>query len=550
MQRQKPLTILLSIVIIIGMLFVIGSFADGALTASKQANQASYNLSSLPTTVTLHYLDQQFATPSASLTSPESIEKFLPKRQGLEALQQLLFSSTAVPAQNPLDPSKVGQWLDQIAISIEKPTVVPSISYEQKKSPAFKINPGQHGIAVNRDRTLQTISALHLNASSSATIQTQETGTTLSPDQQIAAEKRASLFMGAKVLLQAKNYTRSLSQVEIFSLLSLPAGYSTSAMEVILDSITKDVGTQPTEPELVIDNGVVTKFIAPKDGIGVDSMENKKLLQEALEKIEQGEKPTPIALVLTTQSPKTSLALTNTLGIEERIGFGESTYSHSIANRIHNVGLTTTKIHAKLIMPGETFSFNQFLGDVSAKTGFKPAYVIKEGQTVLGDGGGVCQVSSTLFRAILNAGLPITERRGHSYRVSYYEQNSKPGFDATVYSPHPDLRFVNDTDSPILINAVADAKKTYMYVELYGKSDGRKAEIANYKQWGARPAPAAVYQDDPTLKPGQIKQVEYAAPGLNTSFDYVVTYPSGEKKQQTFKTTYVPWRAVYLRGPQ
>jgi len=550
MQRQKPLTILLSIVIIIGMLFVIGSFADGALTASKEATQANYNLSSLPTTVTLHYEDQQFATPSASLISPESIEKFLPKRHGIEALEQLLFSTTAVPAKNPLDSSKIESWLNQIANSIDKPAIEPSISIDQKKTSVFTINPGQHGVAVNRESTLQTISSLQLNASSSASIQTQETGTVLSPDQQIATEKRASLFMGAKVLLQAKNYTRSLSQAELFSLLSLPSGYSTTAMEKIFDSITKDVGTQPVEPELAIDNGVVTKFIAPKDGIGVDSMENKKLLQEALEKIEQGEKPTPIALVLTTQAPKTSLASTNTIGIEEKIGFGESTYSHSIANRIHNVGLTTTKIHAKLIMPGETFSFNQFLGDVSAKTGFKPAYVIKEGQTVLGDGGGVCQVSSTLFRAILNAGLPITERRGHSYRVSYYEQNSKPGFDATVYAPHPDLRFVNDTDSPILINAIADAKKTYMYVELYGKSDGRKAEIANYKQWGARPAPAAVYQDDPTLKPGQIKQVEYAAPGLNTSFDYVVSYPTGEKKEQTFKTTYVPWRAVYLRGPQ
>ncbi|MBP9700534.1 VanW family protein [Candidatus Woesebacteria bacterium] len=550
MQRQKPLTILLSIVIIFGMLFVIGSFADGALTASKEATQANYNLSSLPTTVTLHYQDQQFATPSASLISPESIEQFLPKRHGIEALEQLLFSTTAVPAKNPLDSSKIESWLNQIANSIDKPAIEPSISIDQKKTSVFTINPGQHGVAVNRESTLQTISALQLNASSSASIQTQETGTVLSPDQQIATEKRASLFMGAKVLLQAKNYTRSLSQAELFSLLSLPSGYSTTAMEKIFDSITKDVGTQPVEPELVIDNGVVTKFIAPKDGIGVDSMENKKLLQEALEKIEQGEKPTPIALVLTTQAPKTSLASTNTIGIEEKIGFGESTYSHSIANRIHNVGLTTSKIHAKLIQPGETFSFNAFLGDVSAKTGFKPAYVIKEGQTVLGDGGGVCQVSSTLFRAILNAGLPITERRGHSYRVSYYEQNSKPGFDATVYSPHPDLRFVNDTNSPILINALADAKKTYMYVELYGKSDGRKAEIANYKQWGARPAPAAVYQDDPTLKPGQIKQVEYAAPGLNTSFDYVVSYPSGEKKEQTFKTTYVPWRAVYLRGPQ
>ncbi len=329
----------------------------------------------------------------------------------------------------------------------------------------------------------------------------------------------------------------------------MPSGYSEKNLEKLLDEITKEVGTPPIEPELVVEGNSVKKFIAPADGIGVDSDENKKRIISQLQKIEGGEKTETVSLAVTKQSPKKTLANTNSLGIEERIGIGESEYAHSIPGRVHNVGLTTSRIHAKLVMPGEEFSFNKYLGEVSAKTGFKPAYIIKEGQTVLGDGGGVCQVSSTLFRAILNAGLPITERRGHSYRVSYYEQNSKPGFDATVYSPHPDLRFVNDTSAPILINAVANAKKTYMFIELYGKSDGRKAEIKNYKQWGAQPAPPPVYQDDPSLRPGQVKQVDYAAPGLKTSFEYVVTYPSGEEKAKTFTTNYIPWRAVYLRGP-
>src|SRR5690606_10285855 len=149
--------------------------------------------------------------------------------------------------------------------------------------------------------------------------------------------------------------------------------------------------------------------------------------------------------------------------------------------------------------------------DVSAETGFQPAYVIKNGQTVLGDGGGVCQVSTTVFRAVLDAGLKVTRRLPHSYRVSYYELNSKPGVDATVYSGNIDLRFINDTDHAILIHAEADSKNLYMKVELYGTSDGRTTEIVDHVTWDYRPAPAAVYIPDPTLPAGQTKQVDWAA---------------------------------------
>ena len=122
---------------------------------------------------------------------------------------------------------------------------------------------------------------------------------------------------------------------------------------------------------------------------------------------------------------------------------------------------------------------------MSTATGFKQALIIKEGETILDDGGGVCQDSTTLFRAVLDAGLPITMWRNHSFRVGYYEQNSRPGFDATVFSPLPDFRFINDTPNFILIQTKAANMK--LEYDLYGTSDGREAVISNYAQWDASP---------------------------------------------------------------
>ena len=104
-------------------------------------------------------------------------------------------------------------------------------------------------------------------------------------------------------------------------------------------------------------------------------------------------------------------------------------------------------------MSRTSFSFNDAVGDISAATGYQSAYIIKDGRTVLGDGGGVCQISTTLFRAVLNSGLKITAREPHSFRVSYYEP--PVGMDATIYDPAPDLKFVNTYNTPILIWAYA-----------------------------------------------------------------------------------------------
>ena len=236
------------------------------------------------------------------------------------------------------------------------------------------------------------------------------------------------------------------------------------------------------------------------------------------------------------------------MGIKELIGVGTSLFQHSIESRIYNVNLAASRINGILVAPGEVFSFAKAVGDVSSLTGYKQAYIIENGKTVLGDGGGVCQVSTTLFRAALNSGLPIAERHPHAYRVQYYEQDSPPGIDATVYVPSIDLKFKNDTEHHILIQSIVDLNELRLTFMIYGTNDGRISEIGTPVITSQSPAPEPKYQDDPTLPKGVVKQVDFAAAGANVYFTRTVTKDGEVIISDKFSSNYRPWQAVYLRG--
>ena len=233
------------------------------------------------------------------------------------------------------------------------------------------------------------------------------------------------------------------------------------------------------------------------------------------------------------------------------LGKGTSTFWHSSAIRNINITKGSSIVNRILVAPGDTFSFVKSLGEVSLAAGYKQAYIIRQGKTELDVGGGVCQVSTTLFRAMLDAGLNITERKNHAYRVSYYEEDSKPGFDATVFIPSPDLKFVNDTAHHVLIQSVLDMDNRRLTYEIYGTSDGRKTNITNYRQWDSTPPPPDVWIDDPTLPVGKVVKDEQAIRGLKTAFDWTVTDKDGNiLHQKTFQSNFAAWAAVYRRGPQ
>ncbi len=319
-----------------------------------------------------------------------------------------------------------------------------------------------------------------------------------------------------------------------------------------LDRIAADTDIPVEDALFRFENGRVTAFRPAKNGTKLNKEEARLRLAAAFEAATRTSEPrVSIPVPVETLSPAISTDRANTFGIKELVGTGYSKFAGSIAGRIHNIALAAARVNGILIKPGETFSFNDAVGDISAATGYQSAYIIKDGRTVLGDGGGVCQVSSTLFRAALAAGLPIVERTAHAYRVHYYEDGGfKPGLDATVFGPTVDLKFKNDTPGYLLIQAKTNLKNLTLTFEIYGTRDGRTAQITNHKVWALVPPPEPLYQDDPTLPRGVTKQVDWAAWGTKASFDYKVTRNGETLQDKTFFSNFRPWQAVYLRGTQ
>lgn len=326
--------------------------------------------------------------------------------------------------------------------------------------------------------------------------------------------------------------------------------WKSGLVEEALANLSGRIDVPVQEALFQFNDGKVTAFRASKNGRAVQK-------EEALARFESAVKALPhapqlqivINIPVYTVHPVTTTEKVNSFGIKELIGRGYSEFTGSIPGRIHNVALAASRINGTLIPPGETFSFVNAIGDISAATGYQSAYIIKEGRTVLGDGGGVCQVSTTLFRSALAAGLPIVERHAHAYRVHYYEEGGfKAGIDATVFSPSVDLKIKNDTPAHILIQTKTDTKNLTLTFELYGTHDGRNSELSDHVVYGESAPPAPLYQDDPTLAPGQVRQVDWAAWGAKASFNYRVTRGNEVLQDTKFISNFRPWQAVYLRG--
>jgi vancomycin resistance protein YoaR len=215
-----------------------------------------------------------------------------------------------------------------------------------------------------------------------------------------------------------------------------------------------------------------------------------------------------------------------------------------IPNRIHNVQLVAHLVDDKLIAPDATFSFNQTTGERNAAKGFLEAPVIVNGEVTTGLGGGVCQVSTTVFNAAFEAGLQITARTNHALYISHYPQ----GRDATVNYPDTDLKFVNDTGHWLLLRTFVGSSS--LTVNLYGTPTGRKIEstTAPLVSHGVPPVKKTI---DPSLKPGE-KVIDYAGvPAMSTSVTRKVYDRAGKLlHDDTWYSSYVADPALVRVGPK
>ncbi len=309
-----------------------------------------------------------------------------------------------------------------------------------------------------------------------------------------------------------------------------------------LREISQTIERPVQDAKFEVTGGRVKEFVGSQAGVALDW---DKLIIDA-EKLFQNSNNEELLINLTviTVEPKITNNNVNDLGIVEIIGTGTSDFTGSPKNRIHNIGVGADSVNGTLIAPGEEFSLLATLGDIDGEHGYLQELVIKGNETKPEYGGGLCQIGTTVFRGALESGLPIIERRNHSYRVSYYEP---AGTDATIYDPWPDFKFKNDTSKHILIQSRIEGTK--LYFDFWGTEDGRQVIMTEPQIYNIVVPPEKKVIKTTDLEPGKIKCTERAHNGADAKFDYSVLYPNTtEPVLTTFRSHYVPWQEVCLEG--
>jgi vancomycin resistance protein YoaR len=244
------------------------------------------------------------------------------------------------------------------------------------------------------------------------------------------------------------------------------------------------------------------------------------------------------------------------LGISELVSSQTSYFYGSSAERIQNITISAAQYHGLLVAPGATFSMGEELGDVSLDNGYAEALIIYGNRTIQGVGGGVCQVSTTLFRTVFFGGYPVIERYPHAYRVGYYElkadggyNTSLAGLDATVYTPLVDFKFTNDTSNWLLMETYVNQAARTLTWKFYSTSDGRTVEWHTTGLKNKVDPPEPLYEENPDLPKGKIVQVDWAVEGADVTITRSVDRNGETLFEDAFTTHYMPWRAVYEYGP-
>jgi vancomycin resistance protein YoaR len=305
-----------------------------------------------------------------------------------------------------------------------------------------------------------------------------------------------------------------------------------------------------TRPRVAWNNGDLKIMKPGKPGLRLDEARARDMVIAAA----MGRDRTLDLPMVPTDPPVTEANL-HQLGIRELVSIGKSDFTGSAAYRVHNIGVGMQLLNGLLIAPGEEFSFNKNIGQINAANGFVEGAAIIQNRTQQEFGGGICQDSTTMFRAAFWAGLPITERWGHSFYISWYDKyalgprGNGPGLDATIFTGGPDLKFVNDTGAWLLIQAWSNPKTGVAQIELYGTKPNRTVDLT-HKVYDHVPAPTEpVFVADPKVPRGTIKHTDKARGGMTIDVYRLVVENGAPRPPELFRTRFRPWPNIYTLNP-
>jgi vancomycin resistance protein YoaR len=480
--------------------------------------------------------------------------------ENIQAVAAIWQNGLDLPLRVTFDQGAMQRYVAGLRADLESGPVDAQLRLD---GPSVRTQPAHTGRQVLVDETVQDLTAALMTFKPGAVaLRTRELPPRLGDANVALARAQIEGLLQGPLTLQVERKTYTWPPEEIALMLQIarvPETAATDRISVAVDqyqvmrrirAIADETGRGSVNPRVDWNNGDL-KIIKPgKAGVRLDENAAQALIMASI-----GSADRLLELPVHDVAPQVTEANLHDLGINELVSVGTSDFSGSAPYRIHNVGAGMNILNGILLAPGEEFSFNQNIGSIDEKNGFVQGYAIIQNRTQLEFGGGICQDSTTMFRAAFWAGLPITERWGHSFYISWYDKYGLGGYgngmgmDATIFTGGPDLKFVNDTGHWLLIQSWSNPKTGVAQVEFYGTKTDRQV-LLSQKVYDRLPAIGKpVYVADPKQPRGTIKQTDTARGGMTIDVYRTIIENGVRQKPELFRTKFKPWANIYAVNP-
>jgi vancomycin resistance protein YoaR len=379
-----------------------------------------------------------------------------------------------------VDRAKLASYLRHVAAEIDREPRDANVTLEHG---TVHMTPSADGRMVLLSETVNTVvDSLQQLQPQDVAIQTRAVQPQITSERAAEVKRDIETMIGSPLELVAKGRSFALSPETLTEFVTIERGgkgtlnaqLDQRKLEAVLRDITAEVGKLPVEPRVTWNNGELEIFQEGTSGYGVAIEQAMTMIDAAVRTASRR-----IELPMSDVQPQVRPETLASLGIKELVGEGKSFFTGSAAYRVTNIKAGVKLIHGTLVAPGGEFSFNDTVGEkLDASKGFVPGSAIVNNRKQVEYGGGICQDSTTVYRAAFYAGLPITERFSHSARLHFYEIGETIGMDAAIFTgTGPDLRFINDTGHWMLIQGEVDPEDASVTFSLYGtKVAGRTVE--------------------------------------------------------------------------
>jgi vancomycin resistance protein YoaR len=392
-------------------------------------------------------------------------------------------------------------------------------------------------------------------------VRTRQLAPVVPDDAALTAEAQVRHVIGTPLVLSHNDQQWTWTPEQLVELLRVDTEGQHLLVDIDADKLTAAIDrlaiaidSGSVEPRLRFDGANLAVTQEGRSGWQLRRDEATDLLHDML--MQSSETTRTLTLPVDEITPQVQPENLPHLGIHELVGEGRSSFAGSAPYRVTNIKAGAARMDGVLIAPDEEFSFNTQLGEVDAENGFVEGYAVIGNRTALEWGGGVCQDSTTVFRAAFWAGLPITERHAHPFYISWYDPyglgpyGPGAGLDAAIFTGQDDLRFVNDTGAWLLMQVDVDEYNQVLTVHLYGtRPNQRRVEINGPHITNEVPPPAEPqYIDDPSYPVGYVEQTDVARGGRDITIERIVYENDTEVSRDTFYTHFRAWPNIYIRG--